>query len=235
MQERPPLFDVVGIGECLVDLISMEAVPSLAAATQFQRVAGGEPANVANNVARMGGRAAFIGKVGSDPFAEFLCDRLTSAGVETAGIVASEEHPTTIVPVTKSATTPDFLVYRGADRWLTPDDVDFGLVTTSRWMHTSLFALSKEPQRSAVIAAVEAAAASGVTVSLDPNYHPGVWGDEDPVPVLRSVLPYIDVVKPSLDDCRRILGHSDPEDCAQYLLEPSRPQRYARTALPDRR
>ncbi len=216
---RPPLYDVVGVGECLVDLISTETVPSLASASQFQRVAGGQPANVANNVARMGGRAAFIGKVGNDPFAEFLCDRLTDAGVETSGIVNSELHPTTLVPVTKSAATPDFLVYRGADRWLTPEEVDHGLVTTARWLHTSLFALSKDPQRSAVLAAIRAAAEAGVNISLDPNYHPGVWGGESPVPVLGTVLPFVDVVKPSLDDCRRLLGHSDPEDCARYLLD----------------
>lgn len=37
---------------------------------------GGAPANVAVGVARLGGRSAFIGRVGDDPFGRFMQKRL---------------------------------------------------------------------------------------------------------------------------------------------------------------
>lgn len=37
---------------------------------------GGAPANVAVGIARLGGRSAFIGRVGDDPFGRFMQKRL---------------------------------------------------------------------------------------------------------------------------------------------------------------
>lgn len=45
----------------------------------------------------------------------------------------------------------------------------------------------------------------GKVVSLDPNYDPRVWPDrEEAWEVLAEVLPYVTIVKPSLEDARRL-------------------------------
>jgi len=45
----------------------------------------------------------------------------------------------------------------------------------------------------------------GKLVSLDPNYDPRVWPDRDEAwEVFAEVLPYVTVVKPSLEDARRL-------------------------------
>lgn len=54
---------VVCFGEMLIDFVPNVAGVSLAEAPAFTKAAGGAPANVAVGLSRLGGSAAFIGKV----------------------------------------------------------------------------------------------------------------------------------------------------------------------------
>ena len=60
-QKRKPR--IVCFGEMLIDFVPTVAGVSLAEAVGFKKAAGGAPANVAVQIARLGGSAAFIGKV----------------------------------------------------------------------------------------------------------------------------------------------------------------------------
>ena len=51
---------VVAIGELLIDFVPQQRGCALDEVVQFERVAGGAPANVATAVARLGGRAQMI-------------------------------------------------------------------------------------------------------------------------------------------------------------------------------
>src|SRR5215207_10106498 len=59
-------LDLLAVGETLVDFISHEMANSLRTASQFSRYLGGQPANVAVYVAKLGGRSALIPSLGSD-------------------------------------------------------------------------------------------------------------------------------------------------------------------------
>ena len=71
-------LDLLAVGETLVDFISHELAHSLRTASQFSRYLGGQPANVAVYVAKLGGRSAVITKLGSDYFGEFVEDQLAA-------------------------------------------------------------------------------------------------------------------------------------------------------------
>ena len=60
----------------------------------LRMIPGGKGANQAVAVARLGGRARFIGRVGRDSFGEMLLASLRAAGVETAGPAALADAPT---------------------------------------------------------------------------------------------------------------------------------------------
>jgi ribokinase len=51
---------------------------------------GGKGGNQVCAAARLGGQAAMIGEVGTDPFADFLLGTLRDAGVDTSGVGRSE-------------------------------------------------------------------------------------------------------------------------------------------------
>jgi len=218
---EPTRYDLIAVGEVLVDLISEEMGTSLDRSNRFRRFPGGQVANVAWNASLLGGRAAVVGCVGADGFGRFLRRELEHAGVETDYLREVPGTPTTLVAVARHTATPDALIYRGADTRLSPDQIPVQVVRRSRAIHTSAFALSREPSRSAVLHALDVAHSTGCLISLDPNYHPALWGDTgQALKVLRRACAHVQVVKPSLDDCRRLFGpRADPEACIARFLE----------------
>jgi len=78
-----------------VDRISPEApVPIVAFDREENRVGGA--ANVAHNVAALGGRVDVVGLVGADEAGERLGGELSELGVSSAGLVADRTRPTTL-------------------------------------------------------------------------------------------------------------------------------------------
>lgn len=214
-------LDVLCVGELLVDFISTEQVDSVGEAGWFKPVVGGQAANVAVNVARLGGRSALVARVGTDGLGNLCSKNLADAGVDTSLLINDPVMPTSLSVIARSTSTPDFIVYRGADRCLEPADIPAEMLQATRAVHASSFLLSHEPSRSAVLAALSQAKAAGALVSLDPTYHPSVWGrEQQPLPVLQEAYRFVDVTKPSLDDCHRIFGPGEsPETYARQFLE----------------
>jgi sugar/nucleoside kinase (ribokinase family) len=209
-------LDVLAVGETLVDFISREFAISLRTVGQFSRYLGGQPANVAVYVAKLGGRSAVISKVGTDYFGEFLEEQLGCHGVSTEGLRRTAEAATTNTFVARTVGVPDFQVNRGADALLNIREVPDELVERAKAVHTSAFALSRDPQRLAARRAMRLGARLGKLVSLDPNYDPRVWPDRDEAwEVIAEVLPYVTVVKPSLEDAKRLFDPNLDDDALE--------------------
>lgn len=77
------MFDVTAIGELLIDFT--ECGVSENGMRLFEQNPGGAVANVAAAVSKLGGSAAFLGKIGKDMHGEFLRGTLERAGVNTDG------------------------------------------------------------------------------------------------------------------------------------------------------
>ncbi len=207
------VLDLLAVGETIVDFISHEMAHSLRTAGQFSRYLGGQSANVAVYVAKLGGRSAIITKLGSDYFGEYVEDQLQHHGVNTEAVSRTSEAATTNAFVTRTVSIPDFQVNRGADALLAVRQVDEEMISRARIVHTSAFALSKDPQRLAVRRAMRLGSRFGKIVTLDPNYDPRVWPDKvEAWEVLAEVMPYVTIVKPSLEDARRLFDVNMDEE-----------------------
>jgi sucrose-phosphate synthase len=206
-------LDLLAVGETIVDFISHEMAHSLRTAGQFSRYLGGQPANVAVYVAKLGGRSAIITNLGSDYFGEYVEDQLQHHGVNTEAVSRTGEAATTNAFVTRTVSIPDFQVNRGADALLGVRQVDEEMIGRASIVHTSTFALSKDPQRLAVRRAMRIGSRLGKIVTLDPNYDPRVWPDKiEAWEVLAEVMPYVTIVKPSLEDARRLFDFNMDEE-----------------------
>ncbi len=214
-------LDVLLVGEALVDFISMEVSDSLSTTAQFERHLGGSPANIALNVAKLGGRSALICKTGIGAFGQYIRNELRRYGVLTDYMIMDHRVRTTIVFVARTAGTPDFEVARQGDAQLRPEDVPKEAIARARLVHASTFALSQEPSRSAVRHAIRKAREMGKLVSLDPNYHPAVWPNLfEARAVLGELYPLVDITKPSLDDAERLFGPGNtPEEYVAKFRE----------------
>ena len=213
-------FDLFAIGEALVELISTDMAENLGLATHFQRFPGGQVANLAMNMARLGKQTALAASVGEDGFGRYIQEQLELGNVTRDYIQTTSKAATTISIITRHTQTPDFVILSGADIHLRLTPEIESAVSSSRLIHTSAFALSREPARTTIIRALEIARENGSLVSLDPNYHPNIWPDvPNYTDILQDFFQIVDIVKPSLDDCIRLLGPGlSPATYAEHFL-----------------
>ena len=165
---------------------------------------------------RLGGwarEAAFIGKVGDDPFGHFLVDVLAREGVETRGMRLDPEARTTMnLMAQPDANHYDCLFYRnpGADTRLRPDELDVELLRTTRAFHFGSLSLTDEPARSATVEAVKIAKAAGALISYDVNYRPTLWkSPEEAAEQARAMIRYADLVKVNEAELALLAGEGD--------------------------
>ncbi|KAE9452831.1 hypothetical protein C3L33_15277, partial [Rhododendron williamsianum] len=87
----------------LIDFVPTVSGVSLAEAPGFLKAPGGAPANVAIAVTRLGGRAAFVGKLGDDEFGRMLAGILEQNGVAVDGVLFDQGARTALAFVTLRA------------------------------------------------------------------------------------------------------------------------------------
>lgn len=210
-------LDFLAIGELLADVISIDYCDNLQEARNFRVFQGGSPSNVAANLCWMGKAADVVACVGDDGVGRFLVAEIKKAGIKGNHIQWSQAHPTSLVLVTRSKGTPDFLAYRMADAQLKP--VEEHLLASAAIIHTTAFALSKNPARQAIMSAFQQAGALGKMLSVDWNFAPSIWGEEDGKEVFHQLLQLHPFVKVSLDDMERFFGRHSAEEYKNLLQD----------------
>jgi sugar/nucleoside kinase (ribokinase family) len=201
-------YALLSVGEILIDFIGSVKTDSLLQAVDFQRFQGGSPANLAANMARLGANVALVSTVGADNLGKFLKTEIAKTGIDISHIVDCETQPTSIVVVSRTSGTPDFVAYRTADRMLLPEHLPDTLLAESSIFHTTCFALSQEPSQSTIIEAASRAAKLGCQVSIDCNYAPSIWPDRKQAwQVIGKYCSSNAFVKLSEDDAERLYSY----------------------------
>ena len=155
-------MDVVALGELLIDF-TCEAVDAGGYPTMAAHP-GGAPANFLAALSRFGAETALMGKVGDDAFGKMLLGTLQKAGIDTRGMVTTDEVFTTLAFVTLDETgNREFSFSRkpGADTCLTEQELDLRLIDETKVFHFGTLSLTHEPARSATYRAVEYARRQG--------------------------------------------------------------------------
>lgn len=211
------------IGELLIDFVSTSPDVTLADAQGFVKAPGGAPANVAVGLAKLGIEAGFIGKVGADPFGDFLIDTLKQTNVDTEYLIAGEDSRTTLAFVaTRSDGMKDITFYRhpGADIQLSPDEIDISYIQSTELFHYGSVSLSHSPTREATLTAIQAAKSAGAFISYDPNLRLMLWDNADDAKHwIWEVMPYADVVKISEEEWEFVTGEVELSQGIERILE----------------
>uniref|UniRef100_A0A7N0SZS9 Carbohydrate kinase PfkB domain-containing protein n=1 Tax=Kalanchoe fedtschenkoi TaxID=63787 RepID=A0A7N0SZS9_KALFE len=179
-EEKKPL--VICFGEMLIDFVPTVAGISLADAPGFKKAPGGALANVAVGIARLGGSAAFIGKVGEDEFGSMLANMLAENNVDNSGLRYDSKARTGLAFITlREDGEREFMFYRhpSADMLLTEAELDADLIKKGTIFHYGSISLIEEPCRSAHLAALKLAKSAGCLLSYDPNLRLLLWPSAD--------------------------------------------------------
>lgn len=213
--------DILATGELLIDFISTDFAENLDEATNFKRIPGGSPANLCMNMARLGNRASLAASVGNDDMGHYLFKYVEDHGVDVHQLYRVNT-PTTLILVTRSQQVSNFEAYRGADSQITGDQFPESLLDDVSIFHTTCFGLSREPARSAILAAAQKVNARGGQLSVDANYATKIWPDRtEAQAILRAYVAMGAIIKISEIDWERLYETPlrDPSIATNFFLE----------------
>ena len=214
------MIDVVALGELLIDFACLstdgEGYPTMAAHP------GGAPANFLAALTKFGAKTALLGKVGTDAFGKLLTGTLQKAGIETKGLIATDDVFTTLAFVTfDEHGDREFSFSRkpGADTCISFDELDLSLIDQAKVFHFGTLSLTDEPAAEATRKAVAYAKAAGKLITYDPNLRKPLWKSlETAKEQLIWGLSQADVVKISDEEVEFLFGLGVREG-AQYILD----------------
>lgn len=205
-------IDILCVGEVLIDFIGHEVNASVKKTKDYHRYLGGSPTNVAVNAARLGLNSALVATCGQEGLGKYILKKLNKYKVITSQVRQSDAEPTSVIFVSKSTGTPDFIPYREADCQILASQIPDGLLEKSKIFHTTCFALSKNPARNTILESAKKAKTLGLQISIDINFSERIWPDrEEAISVLKNYLSNDPLVKVSEDDCYRLFGETKSE------------------------
>jgi sugar/nucleoside kinase (ribokinase family) len=196
-------FDVLGIGNAIVDVItraddaflathaltkgSMMLIDEARAEALYAamgpgiEVSGGSCGNTMAGVASFGGKGAYIGKVKQDQLGSVFGHDLKSIGVsfETPQATSGPSTARCLIMVTPDAQRT-MNTYLGACTGLGPDDIDTGVVGGAQVTYVEGYLWDAPEAKKAVLKAFDAAHAAGrlVSITLSDSFCVGRYRDE---------------------------------------------------------
>ena len=214
------MYDVAALGELLIDFTCLstdaDGYPTMAAHP------GGAPANYLAALTKFGAKTAMIGKVGNDAFGRLLIKTLKGTGIDTRGMLVSDDVFTTLAFVTlDDSGDREFSFARkpGADMQLRFDEIDLSVIDASKVLHFGTLSMTNEPARDATYKAVEYAAGHGKLISFDPNLRKPLWNDLDEAKrQMLWGLRHADIVKISDEETEFLFGIA-PEEAAKHIID----------------
>jgi sugar/nucleoside kinase (ribokinase family) len=209
---------VVVVGDVMTDVVARISDPlALGSDTAAHVVTrqGGAGANVAAWLAERAVPVVLVGRVGDDPFGREAAQELARGGVRTALAVDPVRPTGTCVVLVGGDGERTMLPDAGSNSGLAPADLPAGVLATAGHLHVSGYTLLNPGSREAGVAAVAAARAAGVPVSVDPaSAAPleAVGGKE-----FLRLTEDIGLAFCTLDEADVLVGTRDPDVAAARL------------------
>ena len=200
-------------------------VDQVAIVDEIELILGGNAANAAVCLARMGVQTGVIGRIGNDFFGQFVRAALAEAGVDTQLLMAQTGAKTaaTVAAIDEEgrrrcAHTP------GATSQFTAQDFDWSAIGRnsrnvpagqSLFLHFSSFFLLPGFDGPAAAAVLARARALGMRTSLDVCWDPnGQWAA-----ALLPCLPHCEIVFPNRAEAHAITQLEAPEEMADWFIQ----------------
>jgi len=162
---------VVIIGDVMVDVVVVPLGPFNRGSDTPSRVVispGGSAANQAVALAAAGAEVHLVAAVGDDEFGRAAAGALAATGAQVHLQVCRGQRTGVVVALIDASGERSMLTDRGANLGLGTDALDPVLFVAGRHLHLSGYELLDEATRPVGLAALQLAAAAGMTRSVDP-------------------------------------------------------------------
>ncbi|MDI2099000.1 sugar kinase [Ruicaihuangia caeni] len=200
---------VVCLGETMAQVTPIRR-ERLAEASEFALNIGGAESTVALYLADRGHDAAWISDVGDDPLGERMLEELRHYGVDVTGVQRVPHAPTGVYfkdPHPDGTTKVHYYRAGSAASRMTVAALERIDWASTRVLHlTGITPRLSQTCAELVEAGIERAQSSGVLVSFDVNYRPGLWSPREAAPVLEQLAAASDIVFVGLDEAETVWG-----------------------------
>ena len=202
-------FDCIIIGDVLIDVIvrakenyGQVCRGGVSYCNSAETVFGGG-GNVATGLSVIGGTSAFIGKAGKDFFEKLYVQDLKKNRVFTRVFLDKNLSTGLVVVFVDKGHQRSFLVSRGANDQLLAEEIEkvADLIKRSDYLYFSGFSLINNPQRNAILRAIELAKKFKKKVVFDPGAYNLVKSEKN---LFDNLLDICDVFSPNLEEARAI-------------------------------
>lgn len=209
-------LEELGLPKGSMNLISMDQALKIQlrfSSVRMHMVAGGSACNTITAIAALGGKAAFIGKIGTVGVGDFYRDDLVRCGVKPILLTSQElMSGCSIVLITPDGERT-FATYLGAAAELAPEDIDSEAFSGYDIFHIEGYMVQNHQL---IEKAVRLAKEKGCMVSLDLASYNVVNENRE---FLRALVrDYVDIVFANQDEARAYTG-LDPEQSLLALSE----------------
>ena len=175
---------------------------------------GGNGANTAYTLGKLGVPVRLLGMVGQDPFGEQALSILKSGGVDLSFVGRSKAATATSLCPVNSAGNRLFMHRVGSSAEVFPEPVEFTpamLAGMSHFHLANVFALPQMRRRAPE--SLRNAREAGLTTSLDTGWDArGRWLED-----IEGCLPFIDLLFLNQDEARMLSGSADPDEAARRM------------------
>ncbi|HEU4947057.1 MAG TPA: sugar kinase [Kribbella sp.] len=214
----------VCLGEAMIVLAGATGVP-LEDVETFRRSVGGAECNVAGGLAALDVSTSWISRVGADAFGRHVLNDLHARRVEVGGVEGDPARPTGMYVKHTLDGRTRMHYYRAGSAAAAMDEAFL-----DRDAVRSRLAAADVVHTTGITAAISTSAAAmldrlavlrdslGFLLSVDLNWRPVLWHDEDPAPLWR-LLRAADVVLMGADEAEVFASTSDPNRL-RHLLGP---------------
>lgn len=202
---------IVCFGEVLLRL-SAPGRERLLQSGRLEACVGGAEANVAVSLARFGHDAAMVGRIADNALGRAAAGELRRHGVDVAALLPGPGRQGLYFLTPGAGQRPSEVLYdREASAFATqpPAPADWaGLLAGAAWLHVSgVTPALGQACADATLAAMRAARASGIRVSMDGNFRPSLWArwPGDPRAILGGLFAEADLLFADARDIALVL------------------------------
>ncbi|MCX8171347.1 MAG: sugar kinase [Candidatus Bathyarchaeota archaeon] len=219
------MVDVASFGEPMVEFCATE-VGKLRDVRLFKRGWGGDTSNFIIAVARLGGKAGYICRIGEDEFGESFLNLWRSEGVDTSQVIVEKGGFTAIYFISLlPGGGHDFTYFRkgSAASHYSPSDLNPEYLSKLKVFHSSGISMAiSESCRETVLKAADLIKEHGGLFSFDVNFRPKLWSSQYARPFIEGALRKADIVFASREDIDLLYGE-DVDKFAKRIYGFARP------------
>ena len=204
-------FRVLSLGEVMLRLSPFNK-ERIAFCDSFSKTAGGSELNVAAGVSALGMRAGIITKLPSNEIGEFIKHKIRFSGVSDDYVVYDTSADKRLgIYYSESGAyprLPEVLYDRRGSSFttLTLDELSSGVFHSADIFHLSGITLALGDNiRSVATQILHRFRDTGTAISLDVNYRSSLWSEDTAREVIRSLLPFVNILFVSEETLRKML------------------------------